>query len=86
MVSSCAGWVWFRTWVGLLLQRNVTDTPTERAWGKEAKSILSCQLCFREYGDTLRSLFLLLLKIFNFSFSDLHHCTVMIMIKIAKVY
>jgi hypothetical protein len=30
-----------------------------RAWGTEAKSILSFQLCFRENGDKLRSVSLL---------------------------
>lgn len=30
------------------------ETPTGKAWGREAKSVLSFQLPFREYGDTLK--------------------------------
>lgn len=88
MVSSCPGWKYFRVWVGLPLQRNVTDTSTGRAWGIEPLSILSFQLYYSEYGDMLRSVSFLLSKICIFSFSDLHHGTVMIVIilLIAKLY
>lgn len=87
MMSSCPGWKYFRTWVVLPLQRNVTDTCTGRAWGTDALSILSFQLHFSEYGDMLRSVSLLLSKICNFSLGDLHHGMVMIVILlIAKLY
>lgn len=88
MVSFCPSWKYFRMRVGLPLQRNVTDTSRGRAWGRETQSILSFQLYFGEYGDMLGSVSFLLSKICNFAFSDLHHCTVTIIIilLIAKLY
>lgn len=88
MMSFCASWKYFRMWVGLPLQRSVTDTSTGRMWGREVQSILSFQLYFGEYGDMLGSVSFLLSKLCNFAFSDLHYCTVMIiiMLLIARFY
>lgn len=83
MMSCCPDWEWYKMWVGLPLQRNVTDTPTGSVWGNETKSILYFQLCLGKYGDMLRSAPLLLKTA---TFPSVTCIMIMITIKIAKVH